>query len=769
MPENVIEVAISFKDRVSAELAKVQANVNKATTVMRDNWQTITLASGAATAAMGMFARQTIRDAAGQQKADVELAAAMKAVGIESDSTFKSFKAYASEMQRMTVYGDEAVESAQALLLRLGTAPGTINRAVSAAADLSSVMGVDLHTATLAVGKALGGNMTYFQRLGIHIDDAAFKSKGATAIWEAMTKMEGAAAASANTLSGRTEQFKNQMGELRESLASGFLPVLQATTEHLTNLIAKFQELPVGLQKTIGATVGAGGGLALLGSASATVITPMLKLAPAVKDLANAVPALGSAAATAAARMAAPMSKIGQIAPVMTGGITGANSAIGMFASGLLAAGPIILAGGAAIALLAMTFKGYNEMKTAQIAEKDMADFEDQVVNSANGIRQCNARLKELASQGTTTGKEVEALTEKKKRLAEQSRKLSIAAGLNKDALRDLGSTMQAVGKDFEKFGDLYADLEKQQLGARKADLAALDREAAKKKEAGLNETDLARWVALKKGEIERKYYKESTDRAAQAEKDKLDAIMKAAEDWHKVEDSKAHMAAVHAATTRRLNQSLSNESQEYVDLSTQNAADLAAGYDVTTDAMKPITEESQRMSAAAEQALSAAGDFFGQMMKGGEDADAAMKNLLKSLLQIGLSMIPGLGPFAGFFGGLIGGMKEGGRIEKPIYAQSGWRDTGGIPIIGHEGEGVASRQGMGILDSIFGRAGATGILHGKAPQMVTAPVTVSNTFHIYTYDSRDMERSLRNGPLGKAILRVTREGWQIVNKRGVG
>jgi hypothetical protein len=130
---------------------------------------------------------------------------------------------YASHLMDVSTFSDDAIEKAMALGASFGMMPDQLKAATQAAADLSAATGKGLDESMTLLGKALAGNVTGLQKLGLHFTEGA---SGAKKMEEAVAQLEGrykgAAEAATQTFAGGLEQLKNQTGETQEALGKLF-------------------------------------------------------------------------------------------------------------------------------------------------------------------------------------------------------------------------------------------------------------------------------------------------------------------------------------------------------------------------------------------------------------------------------------------------------------------------------------------------------------------------------------------------------------------
>ncbi len=174
-------------------------------------------------AALGLF-KSLVADgvAAAQIQEDAinSLNAALARTGRFSDDTSKSLQSFASELQSVSRFGDEALLQNMALIQSLGDLDEQgLKRATQSAANLSAALGIDLKAAATLVGKAAAGEVSSFSRYGVVIEAGATKAKTfENALTALEQKFGGAAQADVQTYSGRVQQLQNTWGDFTEEI-----------------------------------------------------------------------------------------------------------------------------------------------------------------------------------------------------------------------------------------------------------------------------------------------------------------------------------------------------------------------------------------------------------------------------------------------------------------------------------------------------------------------------------------------------------------------
>ena len=186
------------------------------------------LAKNAALAAGSFFGaamllsgiKKAITLAGEQEMAETKLEAA---IGKNIDG----LKKYAATLQQQTLYGDEVILNAQAMLGAFIKDEEQMKLATIATLDLAAAKGFDLVTAADLVGKSVGSSTNALTRYGVVVEGAV----GSTERLESLTRnvgtlFGGQAAAQADTMAGKIIQMNNAIGDAAEEIGAILSPVI---------------------------------------------------------------------------------------------------------------------------------------------------------------------------------------------------------------------------------------------------------------------------------------------------------------------------------------------------------------------------------------------------------------------------------------------------------------------------------------------------------------------------------------------------------------
>ena len=146
--------------------------------------------------------------------------------------------AQASAMQKVTVFGDEAIIMQQAFLASIGMSEKQIKKILPVAADLASATGMTLESAVRNTAKTFSGLAGELGELVPQLRDLTPEAMKAGEAVEVMGELFGGAAeAEADTFSGSMQQLQNILGDMGEQIGSTFAPAIMAVVDGFKGLV----------------------------------------------------------------------------------------------------------------------------------------------------------------------------------------------------------------------------------------------------------------------------------------------------------------------------------------------------------------------------------------------------------------------------------------------------------------------------------------------------------------------------------------------------
>lgn len=221
------------------------------------------LAGVAASLASGFGLRKVLELYGEQERQERRLAAIMKSTGNAAGFSAKQLQELASSLQQVTTFGDEVTLPAISILATFKEIKGDVFKdAIEAAMDLSTVMGQDLKSSVVQIGKALNDpitGLTALRRVGVSFTEQqreqikALTESGRVMeaqkiiLAELSAEFGGAARAEADTFSGSLAQMKNALGDLGEVMGSIIAPAIRK----FADMVKLISETMQGLRSSI--------------------------------------------------------------------------------------------------------------------------------------------------------------------------------------------------------------------------------------------------------------------------------------------------------------------------------------------------------------------------------------------------------------------------------------------------------------------------------------------------------------------------------------
>ena len=192
------------------------------------------------------FASDSISAAKDSKAANAQLAQVLKSTGGAAGLTADELKKMASQMEKVSMFEDEAIINAQSLLLTFtNIGKDVFPEATQTVLDMSQALGQDLKSSSIQLGKALNdpvNGITALTRVGVsfteqqkeQIETMAEAGNVAGAqklILEELTKEFGGQAKAASDAAGASERQKDRMNELNEVIGEKLLPIQEKWKE----------------------------------------------------------------------------------------------------------------------------------------------------------------------------------------------------------------------------------------------------------------------------------------------------------------------------------------------------------------------------------------------------------------------------------------------------------------------------------------------------------------------------------------------------------
>ncbi len=222
-PSVLISLAAEFVGK------KAFKQADSATEKMTKNVKKLAGALGLAFSATAVLAygKAAVKAAAADEKAQKQLALALKNVGLGRDAA--SAEGYIQRLQsEFDIVDDKLRPAYQALAVATKDTEET-QRLLNLALDISAATGKDLGSVTGALSRAYLGNNTALSRLGVGISKADLKTKSFYDITTSLAEtFKGSATAAASTFQGSMDKLGVASANVQEIIGTGIIDALKA-------------------------------------------------------------------------------------------------------------------------------------------------------------------------------------------------------------------------------------------------------------------------------------------------------------------------------------------------------------------------------------------------------------------------------------------------------------------------------------------------------------------------------------------------------------
>lgn len=189
------------------------------------------------------FVAKSIAEYGKAERATNILNQALANQGIYSKELSSQYQKLASEMQKVSLFGDDEVVSAQATIQQYAGKITVTKELIQATVDLGQKLG-SLDTAAELVGKSIGSSTNALGRYGISTDGARSASEKADKVIQGLNGQFGGLALAATKGTGGIKQMQNIVGDLQEVFGLQFMPVLRLATQEFFKLFDLFNDSP---------------------------------------------------------------------------------------------------------------------------------------------------------------------------------------------------------------------------------------------------------------------------------------------------------------------------------------------------------------------------------------------------------------------------------------------------------------------------------------------------------------------------------------------
>jgi hypothetical protein len=303
-PSVVISIAAEFVGKPAFKQA--DTSTQKLSKSVKSMAKTLGVAFSAT--AVLAYGKAAVKAAAADEKAQKQLALALKNVGLGRDVA--SSEAYIQKLQSEFGIVDDKLRPAYQTLAVATRSSSEAQKLLNLALDISASKSLDLGQVSNALSKAFLGNNTALGKLGIGISKADLKAKSFEEITnELASTFAGSATAAANTFQGSMDKLAVSSANVQEIIGQGLIDAFKMLGDDgsVNNLAVQMESVALYIADSIRGIGVLVGYIQSASDAAAkipglTKITDaLLKLSPLFGGIAG-LNALGSKAAAEAAR-----------------------------------------------------------------------------------------------------------------------------------------------------------------------------------------------------------------------------------------------------------------------------------------------------------------------------------------------------------------------------------------------------------------------------------------------------------------------------------
>jgi hypothetical protein len=247
-PSVVIDIAAEYTGKKAFDKAgKSTVNLEKS---VKSLGRTLGL-TFSATAVLA-YSKASVKAAAADQKAQQQLALALKNVGLGRDAA--TAEGYIQRIEKEYGIVDDKLRPAYSRLAIATQDTLETQRLLSIAMDISASTGKDLGSVTSALSKAFLGSNTALSKLGVGISKADLETKSFNEITKQLAAtFAGAAVKSANSVSGSMDKLAIATNNAKETIGVGLITAFSnlAGNGDVDQAVSKIDSVSASLSKMI--------------------------------------------------------------------------------------------------------------------------------------------------------------------------------------------------------------------------------------------------------------------------------------------------------------------------------------------------------------------------------------------------------------------------------------------------------------------------------------------------------------------------------------
>jgi hypothetical protein len=238
MAEKNLSIKLSLNDKqFQSSLKKASRSMKRFGRNLQKTGQNLTRNLTLPIVAFGAASVKAFDD---QVKAETKLRTSLKG----NEEAFARLTAQARELQKETLFGDEATIEAQSFLAQLGLNEEAILKLTPLIQDFATAQGIQLTDAAKLVAKSVGSSTNALSRYGIQIEGSVGSAERLdSAVGALTTAFGGQSKAIAKEGLGPLTQLKNELGDVSEEFGKLVLENIEPLKKSLQGLAERLRNL----------------------------------------------------------------------------------------------------------------------------------------------------------------------------------------------------------------------------------------------------------------------------------------------------------------------------------------------------------------------------------------------------------------------------------------------------------------------------------------------------------------------------------------------
>jgi len=227
---NDVNIVVKARDEASRKFSKIGKSAGGMGSMFKKAAAAAAVYFGAR--AIKRFTTESLELYGIQETAVNNLTAALGNLGAAGQ--INEMKSFASDMQKITTAGDEATLGVMALGASMGNLSGDeLKDATKASMGLAKAYNMDAVAAMRLVARARMGDTASLSRYGIKLDAALSSQEKFNKVLEIGAKNFKLVTAETNTFSGKVQQMKNALGDVKEEIGGALMPMFLTSAEKI--------------------------------------------------------------------------------------------------------------------------------------------------------------------------------------------------------------------------------------------------------------------------------------------------------------------------------------------------------------------------------------------------------------------------------------------------------------------------------------------------------------------------------------------------------